>query len=55
MAEGPTRLARGQAYGKYVNEKVGAKHNTVVVPLCGHNARCMFTAESALPLLFPKQ
>jgi hypothetical protein len=54
MAEGPTRLARGQAYGKYVNEKVGAKHNTVIVPLCGHNARCMFTAESALPLLFPK-
>ena len=54
MAEGPTRLARGQAYGKYVNEKLEAKHNTVIVPLCGHNARCMFAAESALPLLFPK-
>jgi hypothetical protein len=25
-----------------------------VVPLCGHNARCMFTAEPVLPLLFPK-
>lgn len=25
-----------------------------LVPLCGHNARCMFTAELALPILFPK-
>lgn len=55
MRQGPTRLARGQAFGKYVNEQLGAKHEIVVVPLCGHNARCMFTAEIALPLLFPKQ
>jgi hypothetical protein len=54
MAQGPTRLARGQAFGKYVNRKYGAHHHTVVVPLCGHNARCMFTAEPALPILFPK-
>ncbi|MGA2268363.1 MAG: alpha/beta fold hydrolase [Bryobacteraceae bacterium] len=54
MAQGPTRLARGQAFGRYVNQKYGAHHNTVVVPLCGHNARCMFTAELALPILFPK-
>jgi len=53
MAQGPTRLARGQAFGKYVNEKLGAKHSVVVVPLCGHNARCMYTADVALPLLFP--
>ena len=49
MAQGPTRLARGQAFGKYVNQKFGAKHTITVVPLCGHNARCMFTAEPALP------
>lgn len=55
MRQGPTRLARGQAFGKYVNEQLGAKHDIVVVPLCGHNARCMFTADKALPLLFPKQ
>ncbi len=55
MTQGPTRLARGQAFGKLVNEKYGAKHATAVVSLCGHNARCMFTAETALPLLFPKQ
>jgi hypothetical protein len=55
MAQGTTRLARGQAFGKYVNEKVNAEHEIVVVPLCGHNARCMFTADIALPILFPKQ
>ena len=55
MAQGATRLARGQAFGKYVNQQVGAKHEIVVAPLCGHNARCMFTADIALPLLFPKR
>ncbi len=55
MRQGPTRLARGQAFGKYVDEQLGARHDIVVVQLCGHNARCMFTADSALPLLFPKQ
>ncbi|HUB79514.1 MAG TPA: hypothetical protein VMB03_11985 [Bryobacteraceae bacterium] len=54
MRQGPTRLARGQAFGKYVDAQLGAKHDIVVVPLCGHNARCMFTADVALPLLFPK-
>jgi len=54
MAQGPTRLARGQAYAAYVNGKYNAQHKVVVVPLCGHNARCMFTAEVALPILFPK-
>lgn len=53
MAQGGTRLARGQAYGAYVNQKYGAQHKVMVVPLCGHNARCMFTAEPALPILFP--
>ena len=53
MAQGPTRLARGQAYSKYVNEKYGARHTLTIVPLCGHNARCMFTSQPALPILFP--
>ena len=55
MAQGPTRRARGEAYAKYVNDKFGAKHTVTVVPLCGHNGRCMFTAEVALPILFPPQ
>jgi pimeloyl-ACP methyl ester carboxylesterase len=55
MAQGPTRLARGQAFSKYANEKFGAHHTMFVVPLCGHNARCMFTAEPALRLIFPQK
>jgi hypothetical protein len=55
MAQGATRLARGQAFAKYVNEKFDAPHKVTVVPLCGHNARCLFTAEVALPIIFPKQ
>jgi hypothetical protein len=54
MAQGPTRLARGEAFAKYVNEGLGAHHTATIVPLCGHNARCMFTAEPALALIFPK-
>lgn len=54
MAQGPTRLARGQAFAKHVNEAFAAKHTVVIVPLCGHNARCMFTSEAALPLIFPR-
>jgi hypothetical protein len=55
MAQGPTRLARGQAFVNYVNTKYGAaNHKSVVVPLCGHNARCMFTADPVLPIIFPK-
>jgi pimeloyl-ACP methyl ester carboxylesterase len=55
MAQGPTRLARGLAFGKYVNERFGAMHSSVIVPACGHNARCMFTDNTALTLLFPKK
>lgn len=53
MAQGPTRLARGVAFATYVNERYGAKHAMVVVPACGHNARCMFADNAALPLIFP--
>src|ERR1022692_3626461 len=53
MAQGPTRLARGEAFGKYVKDKFGAQHPVTIVPLCGHNARCMFTSEVALKLIFP--
>jgi pimeloyl-ACP methyl ester carboxylesterase len=56
MAQGPTRLARGQSFVKLVTTKYGAKDSKeVIAHLCGHNARCMFTAEEALPIVFPKQ
>jgi pimeloyl-ACP methyl ester carboxylesterase len=54
MAQGPNRLARGQAFANYVNKKYNAQHKVMVVPLCGHNARCMFTAEPVLAILFPQ-
>ena len=54
MAQGPTRLARGLAFSKFVSEKLGGHPNTVIVPECGHNARCMFSDEKSLPIVFPK-
>lgn len=54
MAQGPTRLARGQTYAAYMNQKYGASHKVTVVPLCGHNARCVFTADPALEIVFAK-
>jgi hypothetical protein len=55
MAQGPTRLARGRAFAAYVNERLGAHHVVKIVPHCGHDAVCMFTADSALGVLFPKR
>lgn len=54
MAQGPTRRARGEAFFKYVNETLGAKHNAIIVSECGHNARCVFTTDVVLPVIFPK-
>lgn len=53
MAQGPNRQERGKAFERYVAEKVGAHHTLFVVPLCGHNARCMFTADPVLAMVFP--
>ena len=52
MAQGPTRLARGFAYAKFVNDTFKANHKAIMVNACGHDARCMFTSETALPILF---
>jgi len=54
MAQGPTRRARGEAFFKYVNETLGAKHQAIIVPECGHNDRCIFTTDIVFPALFPK-
>ena len=53
MAQGPTRLARGLAFARYANDRLGAKHEVVVVPACGHNGRCMMTDNLSLARLFP--
>jgi pimeloyl-ACP methyl ester carboxylesterase len=53
MAQGATRRARGEAYVKYVNEKLGATHAVQIVPECGHNDRCVYTTDDVLPVIFP--
>jgi pimeloyl-ACP methyl ester carboxylesterase len=54
MAQGPTRRARGEAFVKFISEKLGAKHAIQVVAECGHNNRCIYTDDAVLPLIFPK-
>ena len=53
-AQGPTRRARGEAFLKYLNEKLGAQHRAVIVPECGHNDRCVYTTDAVFPVIFPK-
>ncbi|MDQ6829049.1 MAG: alpha/beta hydrolase [Gemmatimonadota bacterium] len=53
MAQGPTRRARGEAFATYVTETLGAKHNVIIVPECGHNDRCVFTTDIVFPAIFP--
>lgn len=54
MAQGPTRRARGEAFLKFANETLGAKHQAVIVPECGHNDRCVYTTDIVFPIIFPK-
>jgi pimeloyl-ACP methyl ester carboxylesterase len=54
MAQGPTRRARGEAFVKYVDETLGAKHTAIIVPECGHNDRCIFTTNIVFPVIFPQ-
>jgi len=53
MAQGPTRRARGEAFFKYLNETMGAKHSAIIVSECGHNDRCIFTTNVVFPVIFP--
>ena len=55
MAQGPTRRARGEAFVKFVNEELGAKHQAIIVPECGHNDRCIYTTDVVFPVIFPKK
>jgi pimeloyl-ACP methyl ester carboxylesterase len=53
QAQGPHILARGRAYILHANERLGAEHDFLEFRGCGHNFRCMFTVDQALPVLFP--
>ena len=54
MARGPNRVARGRAYTDYIRQNYGAQPTVMIIRLCGHSARCMFAADAALPVLFPR-
>ena len=54
MAQGPTRRSRGEAFVKFITDKLGATHKIQVVSECGHNDRCMFTTNAVFPVIFPK-
>ena len=54
MAQGPTRRARGEAFVKYINETLGAKHPAMIVPECGHNDRCVYTTDGGAAGDFPE-
>ena len=53
MAQGPTRRARGEAFFKYVNDVMGAKHKAIIVSECGHNDRCVYTTNAVFSTIFP--
>lgn len=56
MAQGATRLERGQRYFRYVQAVLGpavrSTHSLHVVPGVGHDHRAMFTSPAGLALLF---
>ena len=54
MAQGKTRLARGRAFAAYVNQRLGGHHIMTIVPVCGHDVRCMFTANVCVEGAFPE-
>jgi hypothetical protein len=53
MAQGPTRRARGEAFVKYIAERLGAHPSVLIVPECGHNDRCVYTTDEVLKVIFP--
>jgi pimeloyl-ACP methyl ester carboxylesterase len=55
MAQGPSRVARAQTFVRLMSEKYKVTSRLVLVTACGHNDRCVLTAEESLPLLFPRQ
>jgi pimeloyl-ACP methyl ester carboxylesterase len=54
MAQGATRRARGEAFVKYINERLGGNEKVQIVPECAHNDRCVYTTPEVLPVIFPK-
>ena len=54
-AQGLNRRERGLNFWNYIQTEYHATHKLVVVPRCGHNAACMFTASAGAKVLFPAE
>jgi hypothetical protein len=54
VSTGGAPRARGEAYAKYVNERLGGHHTVVAVTGCGHNGHCIYTSEPWLAIAFPR-
>jgi len=52
--QGDTRLDRAISFDRYAREHLGGRSRLMIVPLCGHNERCMFTSPVVAPILFPE-
>ena len=55
MAQGTTRLARGLAFVSYMAQLNHAPHKSIVIEACGHDPRCVYTADEARAVLFPRR
>ncbi len=53
VAQGNGRVERAQAFVKLVTEKYQVSQRLTLVRGCGHEERCVFTSDLALPLLVP--
>lgn len=51
--QGDSRYDRALSFDRYIRDHLNGRSRFFVIPLCGHNERCMFTAPIAIPLLFP--
>ncbi|MFN8684805.1 MAG: hypothetical protein ACK5ZU_00050 [Acidobacteriota bacterium] len=54
LAQGPTRFDRAKAHFARMRQLKAKDISFIPVPLCGHNNRCIWTADQALPILFPR-
>ena len=52
-AQGINRRERGLNFWNYIQTEYHASHKLVMIPRCGHNAACMFTASAGARVLFP--
>jgi acetyl esterase/lipase len=53
LAQGNGRVERAQAFVRLVAEKYKATPRLTLVRGCGHEERCVFTSDAALPILLP--